>query len=244
MHAKTLRLDECHEPNEGENHEAEVWKKKYADLAARLAKLENAHPLPERMPATPKELFPVTSPSTSVKSASATPSPAVPPKAGLIPPAKSPATVPVPKRSEPPPKAVPPGEPSSSASGECGSFKAGEEEMAEQLDLSHEDRAGNMLTIIVFVLLNKKTQVLLRNFEPCQELTTHALYMRLKRLCQKTPAGKLNVDQTIHEQWTSGNRDELLLALVRSMKACGFDSSHRTRMNVRARCYKRYNFTC
>lgn len=164
MHAKTLRLDECHEPNEGENHEAEVWKKKYADLAARLAKLETAHPLPERMPATPKELFPVTSPSPSVASASATPSPAVPPKAGLIPPAKSPPTVPVPKRSEPPPKAVPPGEPSSSASGERGSLKAGEEEMAEELDLNHEDRAGNMLTIIVFVLLTKNMPSVAQEF--------------------------------------------------------------------------------
>ena len=67
-----------------------------------------------------------------------------------------------------------------------------------------------------------------------QELTPHALYMRLKRICQKTPAGKLNVDATIHDQWTSGNREELLLALVRSMKQVGFDNSHRTRQQVRA----------
>ena len=67
-----------------------------------------------------------------------------------------------------------------------------------------------------------------------QELTPHALYMRLKRICQKTAAGKLNVDVAIHDQWVGGNRDELLLALVRSMKSVGFDNSHRTRQQVRA----------
>ena len=80
---------------------------------------------------------------------------------------------------------------------------------------------------------------LLCKLKPCQELTPHALYMRLKRLCQKTPAGKLNVDESIHEQWISGNRDTLLLALVRSMKSCGMDSSHRTRQAVRDRFFKK-----
>lgn len=70
---------------------------------------------------------------------------------------------------------------------------------------------------------------------PVQELSAHALYMRLKRLCQKTQKGKLNVDPEIHEMWLSGSRDTLLLALVRSLKELGFDASHRTRLAVRVR---------
>ena len=74
-----------------------------------------------------------------------------------------------------------------------------------------------------------------------QELSPHALYMRLKRICSKTAAGKLNVEQGVHDQWISGNRDQLLLALVRSMKMCGFDNSHRTRIQVRAGLSKALN---
>ena len=79
----------------------------------------------------------------------------------------------------------------------------------------------------------------MRIYKSCQELSPHAIYMRLKRICQKTAAGKLNVEPSIHEQWVSGNRDMLTLALVRSMKSCGCDSSHRTRTAVRARISKK-----
>ena len=150
-HAKTLSLDDCH-ADDAEKDEAEVWKQKYADLAARLAKLEGAHPLPESHCPTPKKLF--ASPSPSLASASATPLPAVPPKAASIPAAKSPpsvgAAVAVPKGPQPAPeaepvsKAAPPGQPSS-PSGDHESLKAGEEELAEQLDLNHEDRACTIL---------------------------------------------------------------------------------------------------
>ena len=67
-----------------------------------------------------------------------------------------------------------------------------------------------------------------------QELSPHALYMRLKRLCGRTAAGKLQVPESIHNQWLTGSRgDELLLALTRSLKTHGFDSSARTRNLVR-----------
>ena len=56
-----------------------------------------------------------------------------------------------------------------------------------------------------------------------QELSPHALYMRLKRLCGRTAAGKLQVPESIHNQWLTGSRDELLLALTRSLKTHGFD---------------------
>ena len=66
-----------------------------------------------------------------------------------------------------------------------------------------------------------------------QELSPHALYMRLKRLCGRTAAGKLQVPESIHNQWLTGSRDELLLALTRSLKTHGFDSTARTRNLVR-----------
>ena len=66
-----------------------------------------------------------------------------------------------------------------------------------------------------------------------QELSPHALYMRLKRLCGRTAAGKLQVPESIHNQWLTGSRDELLLALTRSLKTHGFDPSARTRNLVR-----------
>ena len=67
-----------------------------------------------------------------------------------------------------------------------------------------------------------------------EELSPHALYMRLKRLCEMTATGKLNVSQEVHEQYTTGNREELALALVLALKTHGFGDGKKTRELVRA----------
>ena len=69
----------------------------------------------------------------------------------------------------------------------------------------------------------------------CEELTPHALYMRLKRLCQRSNTGKLKVDEAIHSEWLQGDRDTLSLALVKALKTCGFESNAKTRKSVQAR---------
>ena len=76
-----------------------------------------------------------------------------------------------------------------------------------------------------------------------QELSQHALYMRLKRLCDKTAAGKLQVAEEIHKQWKEGCREQLGLALVRALKQHGFDSTKKTRDAVRVcRCGQNFFF--
>lgn len=66
-----------------------------------------------------------------------------------------------------------------------------------------------------------------------QELSPHALYMRLKRLCSRTTSGKLQVSPEINEMWLTGCRDTLLLALTKALKGHGFDHSAATRQAVR-----------
>ena len=66
-----------------------------------------------------------------------------------------------------------------------------------------------------------------------QELSPHALYMRLKRLCSKTSSGKLQVPAEVHQQWISGDRTQLELAMTQALKLHGFDTSHRVRQQVR-----------
>ena len=66
-----------------------------------------------------------------------------------------------------------------------------------------------------------------------QELTPHALYMRLRRLLGRTDAGKLQVPEELHQQWLHGNRDELELAMVKSLKLHGFATDAQTRKLVR-----------
>lgn len=68
----------------------------------------------------------------------------------------------------------------------------------------------------------------------CEELSQHALYVRAKRLCQRTDRGKLQVPEDIHQQWLDGSRDEIMWALVRALKVQGFDKDHETRKRVRA----------
>lgn len=75
-----------------------------------------------------------------------------------------------------------------------------------------------------------------------QELSPHALYMRLKRLCARTNTGKLQVPEEAHTQWISGNRDELSVALCRALKTYGFDSGHKTRQLVRVGVWKFQGF--
>lgn len=41
------------------------------------------------------------------------------------------------------------------------------------------------------------------------------------------------MSEEVHNQWVSGNRDELTLALVRALKQCGFETDHKTRCAVR-----------
>ena len=57
--------------------------------------------------------------------------------------------------------------------------------------------------------------------------------MRLKRLCEKKKGDKLQVDARIHEQWMSGDRDQLALALTTALKSNGFSIDKKTRDSVR-----------
>ena len=66
-----------------------------------------------------------------------------------------------------------------------------------------------------------------------EELTPHALYMRLKRLCETTKAGNLQVSEEVHQQWLTGNCDELGLALVLALKKFGYGDSKKVRDAVR-----------
>lgn len=113
----------------------------------------------------------------------------------------------------------------------------------EEMDLSHEERGCVCVLHCLFLFFKRGCSCIVYKFvllfspvPPQQELSDHALYMRrmrLKRLWSKTSAGKLNVPQDIADQWMSGNRDELSLALVRALKIHGFDNSHKTRKVVR-----------
>ena len=75
-----------------------------------------------------------------------------------------------------------------------------------------------------------------------EELSSHALYMRLRRLCTPTGTGKLQVSKEIADQWAQGNRDELQLALVMALKQHGFEDSNAVRKQVRVGkgCPKRF----
>lgn len=68
---------------------------------------------------------------------------------------------------------------------------------------------------------------------PLQDMTPHAIYMRLKRLCEPTGTGRVQVAPEIAAQWKSGNRDQLTLALVKAMKAFGTGGDKKTRDAVR-----------
>lgn len=57
--------------------------------------------------------------------------------------------------------------------------------------------------------------------------------MRLRRLCEKTGTGKLNVSSDIHDQWKTGCREQLTLGLVRALKLHGTNNSKKTRDLVR-----------
>lgn len=57
--------------------------------------------------------------------------------------------------------------------------------------------------------------------------------MRLRRLCARTNAGKLQVSDEIHRQWEQGDRDQLTLALVRALKLHGTADNKSTREAVR-----------
>ena len=85
-------------------------------------------------------------------------------------------------------------------------------------------------------------QVMLGSFS-CnllQELSPHALYMRLKRLCSRTSAGKLNVAPEVHTHWQEGDRDQLTYALVRALKQHGLGSDKSTRDAVRAWSFEKF----
>lgn len=56
--------------------------------------------------------------------------------------------------------------------------------------------------------------------------------MRLRRMCQHTAAGRLQVSQEIHNQWRTGDRAELELALVRALKIHGVQDNHAVRQQV------------
>jgi hypothetical protein len=66
-----------------------------------------------------------------------------------------------------------------------------------------------------------------------KELSQHALYLRLKRLCTPSTKGVLNVSEDVHEQWQKGNREELSLALLKALKQYGTQDNAATRKQVR-----------
>ena len=57
--------------------------------------------------------------------------------------------------------------------------------------------------------------------------------MRLKRICEVKPSGKCAVSDEIREQFSTGNRDELSLALCTALKEIGFENTKKTRDAVR-----------
>ena len=52
-------------------------------------------------------------------------------------------------------------------------------------------------------------------------------------MCQRTAKGKLQVSEEVHNQWQTGDRSELELALVRALKIHGVDDNHAVRQQVR-----------
>lgn len=52
-------------------------------------------------------------------------------------------------------------------------------------------------------------------------------------MCQRTAAGRLQVSQEVHNQWQTGDRSELELALVRALKIHGVQDNHAVRQQVR-----------
>lgn len=58
--------------------------------------------------------------------------------------------------------------------------------------------------------------------------------MRLKRMCEAKSGGRLQVDQSVHQQWLEGNRDQLSLALVRALKENGLETTSKVRAKVKA----------
>lgn len=72
----------------------------------------------------------------------------------------------------------------------------------------------------------------------CEDLSPHALYMRLKRLCQRSNTGKLKIAESIHSEWLQGDRDTLSLALVKALKTRGFENNAKTRKSAQARQMK------
>lgn len=66
--------------------------------------------------------------------------------------------------------------------------------------------------------------------------------MRLKRLCGRTSAGKLQVSPQIHQQWQEGDRDQLTLALVRALKLHGTADCKSTREAVRVWWFEKVMF--
>ena len=75
------------------------------------------------------------------------------------------------------------------------------------------------------------------NHPPKVNITTDALRMRCRRLCQKTPAGKLQVDPAIAEQWRVGGeqREALEMALLESLARFGTARSNYKR--IKAICF-------
>ena len=69
--------------------------------------------------------------------------------------------------------------------------------------------------------------------------------MRLKRLCERKQKGNLQVSDEVHSQWLTGNRDELMLALVRALKSVenGFNNDKKTRTKVRVGSSKKLQKT-
>ena len=44
---------------------------------------------------------------------------------------------------------------------------------------------------------------------------------RLRRICERKPSGRIYVPENIHQQWLTGDRDELL----KELEAAGFDKA-------------------
>eukprot|EP00435_Cladocopium_sp_Y103_P023514 s3080_g5.t1 len=179
MHAPTLRLDDCADPggqddkgDEGRDgkadNEAEMWKRRYQEMAIALAQLQMQQHQPSSPSLgtpTPKKLF---SPEPSPGNGGALPAKAAPVALPASPPLTAPETKkvaalpPVPKQPEvpslnlakaglpAPSKAAPakacPSKAAASSEGcdggvpeDANTLRDGEETLAEEMDLSHEE---------------------------------------------------------------------------------------------------------
>lgn len=71
-------------------------------------------------------------------------------------------------------------------------------------------------------------------------MTMDALKMRVRRLCEKKPSGRLQVPEEIAAQWKQGGeaRETLEMALLESLSKNGLDRSNYKKVKARPKTCK------